>query len=101
MSLTEQDRERLSQFFGAYFHQDWDLDGPTWQDVVLVFVKSQSRERALDVLNSIRSWLRSATSDAQIARELQEFGCEYNPQPDGITDREWVEQVAKFIADGP
>ncbi len=99
MSLTEQDRERLRQLFGAYFHQDWDLDGPTWQDVVLVFVKDHSRQSALDVLNAIRSWLQSAASDAEIARELQDsFWCECSAQPDGITGRRWVEQVAEFIA---
>jgi hypothetical protein len=97
--MRPQDVERLRQFFGGYFNQDWDLNGPTWQDVVLVFVKDNSRESALNVLNAIRSWLQSAASNAEIARELQDsFWCEYSAQSDGITDRQWVEQVAEFIA---
>jgi hypothetical protein len=99
MNLAEQDRERLWQFFGAYFHQDWALDDSNWQGVVLGFLKDRSPESARDVLHSIRAWLQCPASDADVAKDLYEsFGCHYLPQPDGLSNRAWVEQVAEFIA---
>ncbi|SEH66650.1 hypothetical protein SAMN04489835_2644 [Mycolicibacterium rutilum] len=30
----------LAQFFGAYFHQDWDLEADDWQRIVDNFVNA-------------------------------------------------------------
>jgi contact-dependent growth inhibition (CDI) system CdiI-like immunity protein len=99
MSIPDKDRERLRQFFGAYFHQDWALDGPTWQDVVRAYLRDASREDALALLGTMRSWLGDAASDVAVTRDLWDsFGCEYDPQSDGLSDREWVERIAALLA---
>ena len=36
--MSEQ-REALSQLMGAYFHQDWDLDGGRVSDTVTAFLR--------------------------------------------------------------
>jgi CdiI immunity protein len=84
VSLSAQGRDRLRQFFGAYFHQDWDLDGPIWQHVVRAYTRDASREDALALLGVMRAWLRDAASDVAVTRDLWDsFGCEYDPQPNG------------------
>jgi hypothetical protein len=36
--MSNERHDLLRQFFGAYFHHDWDVEGATsWQDVILQF----------------------------------------------------------------
>ena len=89
--------ETLRQFFGGYFHQDWNLDGAgSWQDVVRQFVKENPVSRVLAVRDALRSWLKE-TEASPLQSLPAAFACDYSPRSDGFTDREWVEQIADFL----
>jgi CdiI immunity protein len=96
--MNERD-ERLRQFFGGYFNQDWDVEGAqSWQDVVRQFVKENPSSAVLAVRDALRSWLLETATAAAPSQGLPAaFACDYDPRPDGFSDREWVEQVAVFI----
>jgi hypothetical protein len=87
---------RLKLFFGGYFNQDWDAGGAeSWKDVAIQYVKENPRERVLTLVDDLRSW--SQQSDAGSADLPAEFGCDYDPRSDGMSDRQWVRQLAELI----
>jgi hypothetical protein len=86
---------RLSQFFSGYFNQDWDIGGAkSWIDVVVQYVKESPRAQVLTLRDDLRSWLRETVSGQGLPAAL---GCDYDPSPDGIDEREWVRLLADFI----
>ena len=91
--MTARD-DRLGQFFGCYFHQDWDVDGATcWQDVVALYARQMPREHLAVLVDDLRSW----AADAKLVGQTNlppAFGCDYNPRVDGLTERDWVLELA-------
>lgn len=71
--------EELSQFFGCYFHQDWDLDDHSWEGVVRRFVAESGKSTAHCIAEKIMKLADSAESDDQLAEAVQGFGCYYCP----------------------
>ena len=89
--------ERLHQFFSGYFHEDWDYEGAkSWKDVVARYVEKNPKEHVLALQNDLRSWLAETT--AYPAAVLPgAFGCVYDPQSDGLREREWVASMADLL----
>jgi len=89
--------ETLRQFFGAHFHQDWDLEGAaSWEDVVRQFLKESPKWQALMVRDALR-WWAGEISASPLQPLPASFDCEYSPRLDGFTDREWVERIADLL----
>jgi hypothetical protein len=88
---------RLRQFFSGYFNQDWDIGGAkSWTDVVALYVKENARAQVMQAQDDLRSWLEETTSNP-IAGLPSSFGCDYDPRPDGLAEREWVRLVADSL----
>ena len=87
--------ERLGQFFGAYFHQDWDAEGAgSWRDVVAQYAREVPGPRVLRTCDDLLDWLKETENEA--SENLPPgFGCEYDPSLEGLTDRQWVEQIVR------
>lgn len=66
--MTAADRERLKDFFGAYFHQDWAVDSETPADVVDGYLR-EARESPLLLARTIRAWL-ALNQDEQALAEM-------------------------------
>jgi hypothetical protein len=71
--------DALHQFFGGYFHQDWQLDDATWQDVIGRFLSESAPNGAAPVAAGIERLLSDSVSDETLCREVQELGCDYWP----------------------
>jgi CdiI immunity protein len=84
-------KHTLRDFFGGYFHQDWDIDGvESWVGVVDQFVQENSIARVREVREALREWVDSSNEE-EISRQLMnELGCDYDWQPDGLGARDWV-----------
>ena len=84
---------RLQQFFGGYFHQDWDVEGASsWQEVIDAYVANAPPAAVETVLCDLSTWLVESADDAS-PNLPPSFGCEYDPRGDGLTEREWVLQI--------
>jgi hypothetical protein len=95
--MSNERNDRLRQFFGAYFHQDWDVEGATtWQDVITQFLSENTDSRACAVRNDLRSWLDDTATEGTQSLPT-DFGCDYDPAPDGFTERRWVEQILALL----
>ena len=94
--MTARD-ERLRQFFSGYFNQDWDIGGAgSWRTVIADFVRTNPRAHVLALIDDLRSW-----TDYAVVNELDTlpaaFGCDYDPRPDGQTERVWVQQLTEAM----
>lgn len=87
--MTTRD-ERLEQFFGAYFHQDWDIDGATsWRDVIGRYATKVPRPMVVTIRKDLEDWLEESKSDPN-ENLPPSFDCEYDPRSEGLTERQWV-----------
>jgi len=94
--MSDDALQRLRQFFGAYFNQDWDLDGAScWQEVVREYVASDPRSASRTRVD-LEWWLGDSRS--QVCALPAAFACDYDPAPLGISDREWLIEVARELA---
>jgi hypothetical protein len=93
----------LWQMFGAYFHQDWELEGDDWPDLVRNFAGGQPQAELDATAAELDRLVADHPDDAALDRELYDvLGCYYLPNPDlgGTTLRVWLGQIATFIRRG-
>lgn len=84
----------LDQFFGAYFHQDWDLEADDWQRIVDSYVNNAhpTAEPVRAIAREIDD-LCTARSESDLAQFLiREVGVCYNPRLEA-TFNEWLSQI--------
>lgn len=93
--MSEQ-HEELSQFFGCYFHQDWDLDDHSWEGVVWRYVAESGRSTAHFIAEKIMKLANSAGADDELAEAVQGFGCYYCPDSrSGM--RTWLRDLSAVL----
>jgi len=84
----------LFQFFGAYFHQDWDYEGSP-DEILSSFIQQHHAPKELaDLADRIDAYVEARTDDALAAALSTELGCSYVPSADGMTARDWLRHVA-------
>jgi len=84
---------RLRNFFAAYFNQDWAVEGAhSWQDVLHQFLADNGEVDTATLRDALASWLEEATLDGQNCLP-SEFGCDFDPQSDGLNARQWVGKI--------
>lgn len=94
--MSIQNLEPLRQFFGAYFHQDWDLDAPDYNGVVDRYIADTTDKRSLrDLANCLEVLSDSYDADVELEDALgKELWCEFVPSGDGLSARTWVLELA-------
>jgi hypothetical protein len=83
----------LGHLMGAYFHQDWDLDGLDDRQTVEAFVR-ESPGVAADLPDEVEHVLAQMSDEAQLEAYLEALGCDVLP-PDG-SYRTWLTQLAAY-----
>ncbi|HQS60042.1 MAG: hypothetical protein B7Y56_15945 [Gallionellales bacterium 35-53-114] len=85
--------EDLFNFFGGYFHQDWNVDDPTWEAVIERYLSEEGHSKAELLSVKIGNILSLVTDDTLLFNIINsEFGCYYWP---GSIEamRSWLQQV--------
>lgn len=91
--------ERLDDFFGTYFHEDWDIYGTGWNEVVSHYVSENSTADILEIANGLKHLARSLPCDDHDAYELiSSFGNYYHYPNDGLSAQQWVQDLAAYLA---
>src|SRR5690348_14757666 len=94
--MTARD-ERLIQFFGGYFHQDWDIEGASsWRDVIAQYAKQVPAPQVQQISEDLRDWLTDSAADEN-ENLPPAFACDYDTRSEGMTDRQWVQQVVNEL----
>ncbi len=87
--------DRLPQFFGGYFHEDWQVEAEDPDGIIDLYMSQADRDQRLGVAEGIDALITSDLSDEAISRMLfEELGCYYDPTPDGLSARAWLQQVS-------
>ena len=99
--LFSDDLPHLSQFLGAYFHQDWDLDDPDEQEVLNRFMRSEGEDRVRAARVELNRLLAMPFDDEELSDIVfRDLGCYYSPTPNRAM-RQWLRSVAERLADSP
>jgi hypothetical protein len=89
-------RERLSNFFAGYFHQDWEeiLDDH-WENVVARFIDAEGTQTSVALVADLRQ-LRTIVPEADLERVMfDELGGYFRPLDRSMA--EWLDElVAEF-----
>ncbi|MEO6034748.1 MAG: contact-dependent growth inhibition system immunity protein [Verrucomicrobiota bacterium] len=89
----------LVQFLGGCFNQDWRLDDPTPEAVVVRFVAENSNEFVGDVVSELDELLSLSLTEDELRRMLfEEFHCYYLPTETSI--RDWLSHVRASLSVG-
>ena len=75
--------ETLYQFFGGYFHQDWNLHGSDWLSVVQFFRAESDPSDVAQTAMDLRTFLALGAPEDELERQLfDQLGCYFTPRPD-------------------
>jgi len=98
MTSEEHELERVFQFLGSSFHQDWTLDYGSWEEAVDFYTTGQSPERRTQLLRDLDRFIERVERCAPAEQEklLDRVGLEYRPTR--ITVVEWLRAVRERIA---
>lgn len=90
----------LSNFLGAYFHQDFDAEYAEPWDAVLDYRRGATGARRATVANQIRHLVAISDDDQDIEAAVDSLGMHYSPTYDGYSSyRVWLTAVADFLDD--
>lgn len=88
----------LRQLLGGYFHQDWPLDGGSWEEVTDDFIAESTGPSVAATADELRSLLAGQLSDQQLEDTVDELGGSVDPSAFDLSAREWLEAVAARLA---
>lgn len=99
MNSPDYDRAALTDFFRAYFHEDWPCEAETSTQVVQAYVNTASQSEVARLRAAIISFVEREQDNAVLEKKLMpELGCYYLPSADGLTARGWLLNVADLLA---
>jgi len=102
-NLQEDDRQRLKNFFGGYFHEDWTEEADTYAGIVAAYLRDASQEEVSQTARSILRLLDCDYDDEALRQLLYpKLGCCVQlPTPDGMTAKEWLYDIVTILSPKP
>jgi hypothetical protein len=96
------DHELLAQFFGGYFHQDWDLDSETPADVVALYMRDSTPEEVDHLEAAISRLIDGDFENSELEESLfRDYTCLYLPRGAGQTAREFLQNILSSLSAKP
>jgi hypothetical protein len=97
----DEDIKRAAHLFGAYFHQDWMVDDPDWESVVVHFRESEPFALVRATQDSLQRILEQSTeADLDAFLFGARFLSYYDPRPEGLSLHGWLEGIVHLLAGG-
>ena len=95
--------EGIEQLVGAYFHQDWVMDGGKVSDTVRAFL-SEPRRLVVATVDEIDTLLDEPMPEGALEAQLDEWGCQYYAGDTDDDYRRWLAEIrddlSAFLATG-
>jgi deoxyxylulose-5-phosphate synthase len=96
--MNERSYQELFQFFAGYFHEDWQVDALTADDVVKTFTETHSRDECRQIADLVDAFAAATPDDEALEKALfSNLGCYYVPAADGRSVRELLQQVSRAL----
>jgi CdiI immunity protein len=90
----------LSQVFGGYLHQDFDLDYESPDAALRAAAEGQGYEQVTGAIREIDHLLASEIGDADLMRMLERMTAGYSPELDGWGGRQWLRHARNVLIAG-
>ena len=84
--------EAVEQLMGAYFHQDWDIDGGRVSDTVAAFL-DEGRDMVAAAADQIDDLMAMDLPEGSLASLLDGMGCQYYAGDTDEDYRRWLREV--------
>jgi hypothetical protein len=98
-NIREDEFKLLWKFFAGYFHQDWDLDSNTSDEVVQLFMRDASRDEIERLRAAILRLSECDCDNAELEKSLlRDYGCFYTPSGGGETVKEWLQSIISILS---
>jgi hypothetical protein len=94
---TDWHRHPLRLLMSGYFDEDWDLNGETAMEVLRSFREDEPEPVVQHAYDQVVELLSRNLEEPELEAELERLGLGYYPPGDGLTHREWLEQVAEVL----
>lgn len=88
----------LARLFGAYVHQDYDLDGPTPDAAVRRFADEVDPSVRAAAHRELGALLAAAPGEARLEALLDALGCGHRPRGGAAPARAWLRHVRTLLA---
>ncbi|QSX41389.1 contact-dependent growth inhibition system immunity protein [Shewanella cyperi] len=89
-------KAELSQFFGAYFHQDWVDEHSSWEQVAEHYAKDSGPLLTRLVASAVAKLSEAPISEKELSAQVQALGCYYWPGTDEGY-RSWLRELAAHM----
>ena len=98
---SEGSTDAVEHLMGAYFHQDWDIDGGQVTDTVDAFLR-EGRGVVVAAADQIDELVRADLPQGALEARLDEWGCDYYAGDTDADYRRWLvdirDQIRAFLA---
>lgn len=88
--------EALKYLMGAYFHQDWDMDGGKVSDTVSSFL-DERRDLVSSCADQIDALLAQDLAEGELAAKLDAWGSDYYAGDTDADYRDWLDEIRRQI----
>jgi hypothetical protein len=87
----------LHDFLSAYYHEDWNVNAQTANNVIIHFLSNASAsEIPTQIAEEIDELLTAKINDSELNNLIfDHLGCYYSPEADNLTVRDWLASIAK------
>jgi len=89
---------RLKQFIAGYFHEDMDIHGPTWEDVLQAAMDDRTPAELREMAAALRQYADDHEDGPELKRlMLYELGSCLRTEAVGFTPRQWLYRAAELV----
>jgi hypothetical protein len=87
----------LETLIGGYFHQDWDIEGPTADAVLDVFLADTTEDRLAQACSELDAIVANPENAEQL---LDSWGLAYDYTVEGFTTEGWLTHIRDYLCKG-
>jgi len=88
----------LEHLLGAYFHQDWDLDHSTADDVIKFYKQDATDESISALKQQLLYLIDSDNNDDELQALLfEKMGCSYYYPSEWKSSKEWLQNIVAVL----
>ena len=84
----------LRIFFQSWFHQDFDLEGACWEDVIDAYVRTASDDERTELAAAIDEFRKRPDADSAFYDRLSP---DFDPAGIGLKPMAWLAEIQKRL----
>ncbi len=100
-TMTASGDERLQQFIGGYFHQDWNVDFESEDDAIHTFRTDVGPQDVQALVRAIEDLIHLGLSNAALTQRLYDMGLAFQPTGADGSALGWLRELRARLEQTP